>query len=375
MRIGIILPNLLSWGPQRLIIDQIRYWPRDGDSFVVISLNRNADEDILRELKELGANVITHSYQGTNFSPREILKLRRTLRELDLDILHTHLHIANVPARLASIGLGYKVMTTYHNTDFGQTIESRWPNAMRFLSEFISARLKNDAFVAVSKTVLNAYRRICNRLTRVIYNGIDTDYYKRIKDGAQGIKRFEALEGRKTIITVGRLHEQKDPEMAIRTAAELKRRHFPFMLIIIGEGPLYPKLQRMVQEFGLGENVMFLGNQAREDVAKWYVRADLLLLTSLMEGFAIVAADALFMGTPIVCTDLAVLREVVGDDCGVFVGSRAPEIWADAIMDCLTDDEHKKAVRTLGPDRVCKFFSTTKNVEALAEFYDACQLQ
>ena len=103
MKIGILTPNFYCWGPQRLIVDQIRHWPDPNDRFIVISLTPGIDANLAKELKALGVEIISADYTGSMFSGKSLGQLRSLLRSLELDLLHTHLLRANVTGRLASV--------------------------------------------------------------------------------------------------------------------------------------------------------------------------------------------------------------------------------------------------------------------------------
>lgn len=369
MKIGILTPNFYSWGPQRLIVDQIRHWPEPSDRFTIISLIPHIDKNLRRELEELNVEIISADFGSGMFSLDSLKRLRLLLKSLNLDILHTHLLRANVTGRLASLGLKYPIITTYHNTDFAHSIGSRASMVWRFILEWVTVRLKCSGIIFVSQAVSREYRWVkFFKPSKLIYNGIELFFFEQAKVNADQIKSFAFLKDRFVLLMVGRLQEQKDPILAVKMAAELKALGVPFRLILIGEGPLFTLLSQMVKTLDLSDDVLFLGSVSRMEVAQWYLRADALLLTSKMEGFAIVAAEAMAMGLPVIASSLPVLKEVIGDECGVFIDSRDPLVWAETIRSFIKNEGRRKSMSIAAPLRTKKLYSIDKNVKDLYDF-------
>lgn len=115
LKIGHVLPNFLPWGPQRLIIDQIKNWQNKDDKFIIISLTSDVDKNLKKELEQLGVKLIIAKYTGYILSISQIIKLHRLLKELKLDILHTHLFLSNIPSRIASTRLKHKIVELLTN--------------------------------------------------------------------------------------------------------------------------------------------------------------------------------------------------------------------------------------------------------------------
>lgn len=102
------------------------------------------------------------------------------------------------------------------------------------------------------------------------------------------------------ILGVGRLVSQKDFPTLIRAFAKVRPR-YPSRLMILGEGEDRPKLEAMVRELGLEEDVALPGFV--ENPYAYMAHAAVFALSSVFEGFGNVVAEALAAGTPVVATD------------------------------------------------------------------------
>lgn len=116
------------------------------------------------------------------------------------------------------------------------------------------------------------------------------------------LSRWDGESGRETglIIWVGRLSAEKDPYTLLRAVSSLPpdRR---WRLVMLGDGPERTVLEAFCQSNGIAERVTFAGYVA--DPIVWMMRSNLLVLSSLYEGFGNVIIEALACGTPVVCTD------------------------------------------------------------------------
>lgn len=112
----------------------------------------------------------------------------------------------------------------------------------------------------------------------------------------------EDFRSRKKIFWVGRFEKEKDPALAIDILKEVRSRGIDAELIMLGSGSLEDELQKKKKELP----VKFPGWQ---DPAKFLVDADVLLNTSVYEGYGAAIVEALAIKIPVVAPDVGVARE------------------------------------------------------------------
>ncbi|HEY1802687.1 MAG TPA: glycosyltransferase family 4 protein [Terriglobales bacterium] len=95
------------------------------------------------------------------------------------------------------------------------------------------------------------------------------------------------------ILSVGRLHRVKDHAFLIRACHVLKDRGCQFTCQIIGDGPERDSLARMIEKFGLANEIALAGHLPHEELDHCYVMADLVVLTSRSEGIPLVLMEAM----------------------------------------------------------------------------------
>jgi len=108
-------------------------------------------------------------------------------------------------------------------------------------------------------------------------------------------------ENLKVALNVGRLHEQKDQKLLIKSFVDLVAEDNRLRLIILGDGDEKDNLQKIIDEQHLNNFVKIVPFQ--DNPWPYYKNADVFVLTSQWEGFGNVIVEALACGTPVVSTN------------------------------------------------------------------------
>ncbi|HEX3046279.1 MAG TPA: glycosyltransferase family 1 protein, partial [Bacillota bacterium] len=125
------------------------------------------------------------------------------------------------------------------------------------------------------------------------------------------------LYGIKTsfILYIGGLNPRKNVAELIYAYSKIHRELLGRQkLLIIGpEGKHRECLQRLTESLSLTDSVLFPGFIKSEDLPLFYNSADLFVYPSLYEGFGLPPIEAMACGTPVVCSNVSSLPEIVGD--------------------------------------------------------------
>jgi glycosyltransferase involved in cell wall biosynthesis len=164
---------------------------------------------------------------------------------------------------------------------------------------------------------------------------------------------------RKILLAVGRLSPEKGFDVLIDVFSMLADQHPDWDLVILGEGPDRPKLQKRIEECTRGSRIRIPGIAG--NVGEWYARADLFVLSSIYEGFPNALAEALAHGLPAVSFDCDtgprdIIRHGI-DGLLVPLGS-APELRS--ALDQLMKDEDVRASMAARASEARERFSIKK---------------
>lgn len=120
----------------------------------------------------------------------------------------------------------------------------------------------------------------------------------------------------KIVLFVGRLTENKGIDVLLNSA--VKYEDGKTLTLIVGGGGLLETLENQVKELNLND-VIFLGDQTQENLNKVYNIADVLAVPSRVEGFGLVAIEALACGLPVVATNNGGMVDFINEKVGALV--------------------------------------------------------
>ena len=145
---------------------------------------------------------------------------------------------------------------------------------------------------------------------------IFSDFGFRISDIENSV--LEDKSKKFIFLTVGRLAAVKNIGMQVKAMAEIVKKYQDVELWIAGKGEEIGNLKLVISNLGLADKVKIIG--WRDDLEKFYSRADAFLLTSDSEGWGLAVIEAAAYGLPIIMTDVGCAGEVIrGGESGIII--------------------------------------------------------
>lgn len=143
---------------------------------------------------------------------------------------------------------------------------------------------------------------------------------------------------RPLLVAVRRLVPRMGLENLIRAIDMVRTRIPEIQLYLAGKGPLASKLEQLIDDLHLRNNVALLGFVPEESLAALYQAADLSIVpTVALEGFGLIVVESLAAGTPALVTPVGGLPEIVADlSPSLVVRSSSQEDIADSIVAALS---------------------------------------
>jgi phosphatidylinositol alpha-mannosyltransferase len=298
---------------------------------------------------------------SVNLNPFIVRRVREFLAEREFDVFHLHEPFVPFlgPAFL-KLGKGVKV-GTYHAWRIGP----HWPYILALpLVRFWNTRL--DGRVAVSEWSRQTVSRYVPGDYQIIPNGIE---FSRFATPGPQPQKFRDSDP--TILYVGRLEPRKGVEYLIRAFSRIKAELPRARLVIVGEGGLRPRCEKLVRKLKL-EDVHFEGYVPGPLLPGFFQRADLVCVPSTgNESFGIVVLEAMAAGTPVVASRIDGFRTLVEDRrTGVFATPRDPESFAEAALDVLGSGEFRQELIENAQEKAQRF--DWENVAGqLLDYYEA----
>lgn len=307
------------------------------------------------EFRKAGLEVTTISMRG-KFDLGAVLRLRKYFRRLrngepSPTVVHCHGVRAGFLGRIAALGLGLPVVYTEHLWTSDYHLRS-WLNEVLQLWWLKMLDRETSQTIAVSKAVRDflVNRQIVpSEKISVIYHGVPFPAPSR---RTTGNVRLSYRQTRSRILFVGSLANRKNPRLFIE-AIEIIRQEFPEVMgELIGGGPLFFELERLIKRRGLERNILLRGEVARPAV--FFPRATLLVHPAADEAFGLSVLEAMHHGIVPVASKVGGLPEVIGR-AGRLVPPGDSQAFAQAALDLLRNPELRSKLSQAAKTRARKF--------------------
>ncbi|MEA5569584.1 glycosyltransferase family 4 protein [Calothrix sp. UHCC 0171] len=172
-----------------------------------------------------------------------------------------------------------------------------------------------DRFIVLSKAfgnILHQEYQIPWEKIYVIPGGVDIDKFQPNLSPQQARSQLGWQQNRQIIFTSRRLVHRVGIDKLLNAIAQIKRRVPDVWVAIAGRGPIQAALQQQASELGLDDHVKFIGYLAEADLPVAYQAADFSIMPSQsFEGFGLAVVESLACGTPVICTPIGGMPEIL----------------------------------------------------------------
>ncbi|NMO13632.1 glycosyltransferase family 4 protein [Pyxidicoccus fallax] len=178
------------------------------------------------------------------------------------------------------------------------------------------------------------------------------------------------------LVCVASLRPYKGHPFLLEACRKLKERGRTFRLMLVGDGVERPRLEKLIAEAGLSEEVKLLGSRPHNEVAALVAQADVVVQPSIvastgqMEGIPVSLMEALASEAPVVATRISAIPELIEHErTGLLVPEQDAGALADAIERLMMDRELATRLGREGRRHVLAHYSLRGNVRSLSELF------
>ncbi|WP_211225517.1 glycosyltransferase family 4 protein [Amycolatopsis nigrescens] len=191
-------------------------------------------------------------------------------------------------------------------------------------------------------------------------SGVDTELFRPDPAAGEEIRERHGLAGRPTVVCVSRLVPRKGQDMLVRALPELRRRVPGVALLLVGGGPYRRKLTELVDQLGLGGDVVITGSVPWAELPAHYAAGDVFAMPARtrgkgldVEGLGLVYLEASATGLPVVAGRSGGAPETVLDEVtGHVVDGRDVRELTDTLAPLLSDPARARRMGEAGRDWV-----------------------
>lgn len=343
MKIAFYINAIHEGGAERVMVNLASNFANEGDNVILITSFKDSWEYpystkikryILEENKTFRSKIKRNIFR--------ILELRKVLKVESPDCIVSFMAEPNYRAIIASHGLKIKTIISVRNDP-----NKEYPGK---IGNLLGKKLLPLADGCVFQTS-EAQRWFPKKLqdkSQIIFNAVKEDFFE---INRQVVKN--------TIVTCGRLEEQKNHKMLIN-AFELVLKKYPdAKLMIYGEGKLRSDLTELIKSKGIEQNVLLCGNS--NNVPEVLSKAEIFVLSSDYEGMPNALMEALAAGVPCISTDCPCggPKSLITDKVnGRLISIKNEQQLANVLVELLDNKEMATGLGTEAQKRAFEFSPT-----------------
>ena len=312
--------------------------------------------------REAGIEPVAGLSLEVKFHPaavvRDVIRLRRLVRNEGVDIIHVH-HSHDHWLGMLSRGPA-ALVRTFHNQ---RAVRTAWPAPW--------LHRHTDGVIAVSRQIEERCRLLGIAAARVFRVGGVVEI-KRFAAGSNGepIRAELGVGPGQLIGSVARLAHNRGHELLIAGFERLLPDYPGLRLLLIGKGEARPTLEARVRERGLGEHVLFAGYRDADLPEVLQALDVFVLMGSGSDESCRAALEAMAAARPVVARRLGALPDaIVHGSTGLLVDGEEPEAVEAALRALLADPGLAKAMGQAGRRRAEECFSPERHAADVEAIY------
>ena len=361
LRVCELITELRPAGAERAVYELATRLDRRRFDVQVVSLRGGKVADWLTRA---GVDVTILGVRGKWDVPR-LCRLTTVLRRRPADLLHTHLFHADLAGRPA--GIAVAVPHLIHTVHTAEGRFRPWQYAYaRFLSGYC------DRIICPAPSVRDHHARrsgLPHSRYSVVSWGVDAKANARDSQSRRRLRRQWGIPQTEVLAAfVGRLSPEKGVETLLAAMSHLGARGDPIHLVIAGDGPQRQLVENFIAYGEGGSHARALGFV--DDVRGVMSAADMLIMPSRWEGFALAAAEAMVASLPVIATKVTALVDLIDDErTGLLVDSGDVVALAEAIRRLAKDTELRARLGAAAHKEATEVYSIDKTVAAHEKLY------
>jgi len=321
-----------------------------------VLVNRNFHPEMLKIIKEMGCNIhVLPSRMKDTF--RYFLDLRCLIQKNRYDIIHAHGNSATLALEMWAAKLaGCKVRVAHSRNTC-----TSYPRLDQLLRPFF-----NMSYTHGFACGIDAGKWLFDNDFRVIPNG--KDFSKFAYNSGTRIEYRTKLNLTDKIVIghAGNFNHQKNHEYLIKIFKELVCENEHYVLYLMGEGSLRPQIEKTVEEYEIGEHVVFTGSIS--NMGDMLQAMDIMVLPSRFEGLPNVVVEWQIACLPCVISDVITKECKLTELISYMSLQEEPSAWADRIRSLKIVDREKIKDSILEQIRVAGY-DIEENARRLKEIY------
>ncbi len=291
----------------------------------------------------------------------------------DYDVVHTH----NEHSFAAMVAAYFRkkiniplILTCHGQLRFGKDLADWFE---RFYSRTIGKKIlrRADSIVALSPSdakYISSFGVSRDKI-HILPNAIDIKTLSvKNNNNRDFVERYNLTKP--IILFVGPVIRRKGIQYLLKAIFTLwKEKHKEATFLIVGDGDYLEKAKSFVTKHKLEKFVRFTGRISQEELIQSYKVADIFVLPSLSEGLPTTILEAMYLGLPVIATDIPGVKDHF-KDAAILIPPRDEKSLAEAIIKLINNPDLRKKLSRIGRELVVRKYTWKKVAKGYEKLYE-----
>jgi glycosyltransferase involved in cell wall biosynthesis len=363
MKILHIISSGGMYGAEAVILNMSRTLNESSHSSTLGVFSNSANPNLQLHETATAQGIESHLISCAGQIDRTVpSSIRELAARTKADVVHAHGYKADIYCYFALRGSGVPLVSTCHTWYDNDLTVSLYGAADRLV-------LRNyAAIVAVSEDVRQRLLKAGVRKEKihVVRNGIDL---RPFDNAAPSLLEISSPDNAPIVGLIGRLATEKGVDIFLRAAARVLAELPATKFVVIGEGPDRERLELLIDELQVRNNVFMLGR--RDDMPSVYSSLDIMVSASRREGLPMAILEGMASSRPVVATAVGAVPDVIVDGrTGVLVPPENVEALASKIVTLLNNRTQRQNLGAAAKRLIEEEFSAERMTTDYLHIYE-----
>ena len=307
-------------------------------------------------------------------------KIKRLLREIQPDIVHTHSAKAGIVGRFAASAVKSQwapnrpaIVHGIHGLPFHR-YQSPWLNRFYIAIERAVGR-RTDYFISVADAMTEQNRAAGIGVDKpyvTAYSAIDEEHFLTPipeQERAAFRRQYDIPADAVVLVTIARLFMLKGHDYIIESAKELVPRFDNVIWLFVGDGNLMDTYKQQIRDLGLAGRFRFTGLMPPDQIPLAIQSSEILVHCSLREGLARTLPQAMLCARPAISFDVDGAREVVNENTGRLIEPKNVPQLIEACAELIQDRALRERLGRTARESVKTKFAPDTMVDIIEAVY------
>ena len=319
------------------------------------------------ELEQIeGVKVRRLRYFSKFAYPFRILAVKKTVKEINPDILHAH-YVSHYGVYGALTGFKPFVVSAWGSDVF---IDPKKSMAKKYFVKYALKKadlITTDSLSAI-KTIVDF--GVDEEKVKLIVHGVDLRVFHPIENNEKFKKELCIPQNYQVVINTRNLEPVYDVGTIVKAIPQVIDECPNTYFLIVGDGTLRHQLEELACKLGLAKNVRFVGSVSNMEMPKFLGVSDIYVSASLSDTRSVSLLEAMTNGLPVVVTDLEGNKECVKEGVNGFLFPKGDfKALAEKIIYLLRDEDTRRRFGVINRRYVEKEGSHEKEMRKMEKLY------